>query len=594
MGFIKKLLKRDGKEDRRRLTKEKSSVYSFRGLEDWEGDDHDDFYTASNDQQANTSSRNDFKNTGNAASRNRDSSVGNGGQRSSYESHKEEGLEMFDHSFPILSSNHIHTNHNSQKQRHKQVIYPDSTDSEFDSDSNNRPHLMGGLIFPGNEEEDSDDDHYYFSQNQRSQQQQTTASKSLPDPSSMIRHHYIRNKQQQAKKANPVNNTDTTSIPSMIMTTPGSHGAMSSNVSYYSNSSRSANRSGTRSRSSSHRRKSQYGSAHPPQQTPNTTINSDEEAENDDWLKQNIADTIGQQGVAADMESLSGRSRKSRDGNSVGGRSYNSRRSYRSHRSRRSSNGIPSRRGGRSIHQNNNQAYYNGDNDSVASSLGARSGFSKHLSQLEQKVKGFSDSSPEQQYQQSNQNISHTTTSNYPFPQDDFGQHSVFSGDSQSRASRASVRAERSQRRISSAHSSSGMSRSASANTFSSSKSHGKFTVTVPSGKLGVILANNRKGRGTIISEVRTSSVLYGKIASGDRLLGIDDEDVSGFVLDEVTAIMRRVEGYERTLTLLRVQQPQVHIPTSLQNHQYNMRPKVVEQFDSNQDFFKADFDFDN
>jgi C-terminal processing protease CtpA/Prc len=78
-----------------------------------------------------------------------------------------------------------------------------------------------------------------------------------------------------------------------------------------------------------------------------------------------------------------------------------------------------------------------------------------------------------------------------------------------------------------------------------------KVTVVAPPGKLGIILANRTDSRGTVVSGVRTASVLATQISPGDRIIAIDDEDVSQMNVKEITTIMARKSEFERVLTLL-------------------------------------------
>ena len=77
------------------------------------------------------------------------------------------------------------------------------------------------------------------------------------------------------------------------------------------------------------------------------------------------------------------------------------------------------------------------------------------------------------------------------------------------------------------------------------------MTVMAPPGKLGIILANKADARGTVVSGVRTSSVLAEKISPGDRIVAIDGEDVSLMTVSEITTIMARKSDFERALTIL-------------------------------------------
>jgi C-terminal processing protease CtpA/Prc len=78
-----------------------------------------------------------------------------------------------------------------------------------------------------------------------------------------------------------------------------------------------------------------------------------------------------------------------------------------------------------------------------------------------------------------------------------------------------------------------------------------KKTVEAPPGKLGIILANKTDSRGTVVSGVRTNSVLFDKIIPGDRIVAIDGEDVSRMSVSEITTIMSRKSDFDRTLTVL-------------------------------------------
>jgi C-terminal processing protease CtpA/Prc len=49
---------------------------------------------------------------------------------------------------------------------------------------------------------------------------------------------------------------------------------------------------------------------------------------------------------------------------------------------------------------------------------------------------------------------------------------------------------------------------------------------------------------------VRTSSVLAEQVSPGDRIIAIDDEDVSQMNVKEITTIMARKNEFERVLVL--------------------------------------------
>ncbi|KAL3944472.1 MAG: hypothetical protein SGBAC_001449 [Bacillariaceae sp.] len=78
-----------------------------------------------------------------------------------------------------------------------------------------------------------------------------------------------------------------------------------------------------------------------------------------------------------------------------------------------------------------------------------------------------------------------------------------------------------------------------------------RVVVVVPPGRLGIVLAPRNSGKGTVVAEVRNSSVLYGIISQGDRMVAIDGEDVTSMTMTEITAIMIKKSDRDRRLTLL-------------------------------------------
>lgn len=65
-----------------------------------------------------------------------------------------------------------------------------------------------------------------------------------------------------------------------------------------------------------------------------------------------------------------------------------------------------------------------------------------------------------------------------------------------------------------------------------------KVQVTAPAGKLGIILANRTEGRGTVVSGLRSHSPLMGKISPGDRIVSVDGIDVSLSSVPEITSVI--------------------------------------------------------
>ena len=79
-----------------------------------------------------------------------------------------------------------------------------------------------------------------------------------------------------------------------------------------------------------------------------------------------------------------------------------------------------------------------------------------------------------------------------------------------------------------------------------------RYTVVAPAGKLGVILDNPDDGA-PVIHTVKDTSPLLGMIAIGDRLVQIDNVDVSGFTPAQVVQLLStKSNNPERLLTMLR------------------------------------------
>lgn len=78
--------------------------------------------------------------------------------------------------------------------------------------------------------------------------------------------------------------------------------------------------------------------------------------------------------------------------------------------------------------------------------------------------------------------------------------------------------------------------------------------VVAPPGKLGILLANKVGFQGpTHISAVRSESVLAGKVHVGDRFVSIDGEDVSGMNSREITSVMARKADFRRVIVFVPV-----------------------------------------
>lgn len=419
-------------------------------------------------------------------------------------------------------------NFNSKNQRmrsQKDVMYPDSTDSELsDYEKAGKPHMIASAFDDDddNVNEEREDDHLFmfgdFGKKSTSHATKAAVGRggnrssnnhngffgsiSLPDHTAMIRSQYASQFKQRPM-------TTDTSLPGTIITsstTPGGSPSVISSNRSCASSSRISSRSQRRRQAS---RSNRY----------DRDDSGEEDVENENFIKEQIEGTIGQMGFAADHESISGWSRKSGQ-SSVGGRSH---RSLRSHRSRKSKS---SRVGNNYGSSSNIYASASGHNmngvvgcDQLSSASGhsrrsrGSKSVSKELTRLEHLlanvVPGMSPLSD---------NVSQTS-----------GKREA-ECDILSFSSRATGRA--------------------------SHRSHiagALHDIQVPPGKLGVILANNE--RGTVVSRVRLNSELFGKIFESDRIMAIDGEDVSKFPYDVIISIMNRKADYERLLTVLRPQE---------------------------------------
>ncbi|CAB9496177.1 expressed unknown protein [Seminavis robusta] len=242
---------------------------------------------------------------------------------------------------------------------------------------------------------------------------------------------------------------------------------------------------------------------------------SDQEA-SESWLFDEVTGALGPRGIAADLESLSGRSKSS-----SGNKSHKSHRSHRSHRS----HGRSRRRKSSKNHQHPSSGESvdsRGSRHSRGSRYSHRSTRS-YLSQMSEQSRSVANDLLRLEMQLamvgSQDNNAATAT--------------AAAGSSASVASRASRK-----------------SRSSARRTVAIARRN-KVTIQAPPGKLGIILANKADSKGTVVSGVRSSSVLSEKISPGDRIVAIDGEDVSLMTVSEITTIMARKSDFERTLTVL-------------------------------------------
>jgi hypothetical protein len=260
----------------------------------------------------------------------------------------------------------------------------------------------------------------------------------------------------------------------------------------------------------------------------NSGMRSSDESENSDheasesWLFDGVAGALGPRGIAADLESLSGRSNRSK--NSQGNKSHRSRHSKSqkaSSRKPRTSNESVGSRESRHSRGSKTSRYSHRSTKSYISQMSEQSrSVANDLLRLEMQLAMVG---------QENRDDIPVRSSNSAV-----GGAGSMTGSSRNRSTRKS-------------HSSSQRS------TSSSASKRSKITVIAPPGKLGIILANKADAKGTVVSGVRTSSSLVDKVSPGDRIIGIDGEDVSRMTVSEITVIMSRKADYERSLTILTI-----------------------------------------
>jgi hypothetical protein len=238
------------------------------------------------------------------------------------------------------------------------------------------------------------------------------------------------------------------------------------------------------------------------------------------WLFDQVTGAIGPVGIAADLESLSGRSNRSKT--SVGNKSHKSSR----RRSRKSS----SRR-----HRSDQSVDSHGSRTSRNSRYSHRSTKS-FLSQMSEQSRSVANDLLRLEMQ-----LAMVGSKDKDGVQPRAGSSSASLGG----ASRGTTR--------SSSRKASSRGTSSSVTSSSSIVRRSKTTIVAPPGKLGIILANKADSKGTVVSGVRTSSVLVDRISPGDRIVAIDGEDVSRMTVSEITTIMSRKAEYERRLTVLTI-----------------------------------------
>jgi len=270
----------------------------------------------------------------------------------------------------------------------------------------------------------------------------------------------------------------------------------------------------------------------------------------ENWLFDEVTGALGPRSVAADLESLGGRSN----------RSGKSRNSHKSHRSKKSSRGGG---GGHRRHRSKGKSLMGSDGS-------VHSGTSRNSYRSYKSTRSMVSQMSEQSRSVANDLLrleAQLSMVGKSRREGGGGGGSVSGGSVKSRGGigasgsgsvvskqRDDCGATVTSRDYSvgrSSHHSSRQHISASARKAAVRSLRSKVTVVAPPGKLGIILANRTDSRGTVVSGVRTASVLATQVSPGDRIIAIDDEDVSQMNVKEITTIMARKSEFERVLTLL-------------------------------------------
>ncbi|KAL7431497.1 hypothetical protein ACHAXM_002696 [Skeletonema potamos] len=270
----------------------------------------------------------------------------------------------------------------------------------------------------------------------------------------------------------------------------------------------------------------------------------------ENWLFDEVTGALGPRSVAADLESLGGRSN----------RSGKSRNSHRSHRSKKSS------RGGSGGGRHRSKGNMMGSDVSVDSRT-SRNSYRSYkstrsmVSQMSEQSRSVANDLLRLEAQLSMVGKSRREGSGGGGSGSVSGSSVKSRGGIVTSGSSSVVSKQRddcgatvSSRDFSvgrSSHHSSRQHISASARKAAVRSLRSKVTIVAPPGKLGIILANRTDSRGTVVSGVRTASVLATQISPGDRIIAIDDEDVSQMNVKEITTIMTRKSEFDRVLTLL-------------------------------------------
>ena len=83
------------------------------------------------------------------------------------------------------------------------------------------------------------------------------------------------------------------------------------------------------------------------------------------------------------------------------------------------------------------------------------------------------------------------------------------------------------------------------------SRNRKRVLVVVPPGKLGVILADQHDGNGTVINSIKTESPVAGILKAGDKLIAIDEIAVVEMSCSQITSLIASRADRERRFTVM-------------------------------------------
>ncbi len=271
------------------------------------------------------------------------------------------------------------------------------------------------------------------------------------------------------------------------------------------------------------RRHQRGGDAH-------SSDSENEHEDNESWLFDEVTGALGPRGIAADLESLSGRSNRSS--------SSRGNKSHRSHRSHKSGSRSSRHRRPKTDSADSVDSHHSRDSRRSRGSRYSHRSTRSYISQMSEQSRSVANDLLRLEMQLA-------MVGSAGVPGLDGGSSSVggIARNTRSLSSRSTPPVT-TPLSVSSATSGNASRRMATAG-------RSRITIQAPAGRLGIILANKADARGTVVSGVRSNSALVDRITPGDRIVAIDGEDVSLMTVSEITTIMARKADFERTLTVL-------------------------------------------